>query len=80
MRALCGFRGEEVADEDDPTQHRGRDQEAGGDVLARPVADEPAQQTCDQRPDEREEYDGLNHEGQPFSELTSSTAMVPRLR
>ena len=44
------------------------------------MADDPSEQPCDERTDQRKEYDRLDHVAQPFRELTSSTAIVPRLR
>src|SRR5690606_22445052 len=72
--------GEPVAEEDDPAQHRGGDEEARGDVFAHPVPDHAAEQPRDQRPDQGQKDDCLDHGVQPFITLTSSTAMEPRLR
>jgi hypothetical protein len=50
--------------EHDPAQHRRDQQQAGGDELARPMADLAAEQAGHKRPDEGQENNRLNdHSG-----------------
>jgi hypothetical protein len=68
------------AKEDDPAQQHGQEQEPRGDDAGRLFADQPPAEAADDRADERGEKEDRFHLPQPFITLTSSTAIVPRLR
>jgi len=61
-------------------QGRRHEQQTGGDQLGRARADQAAEQARDDGAQKRQEDDRGIHTRQPFIMLTSSTAMVPRLR